>query len=347
MEDCDVATVDIPAAFMQAEMDEIVFMKITGTMVNLLVSLDKCKYNRYTTSEGNKDVLYVRLNKALYGTLRAALLFWKKLSETLQGWGFAINPCDQCVANKEIDGKQCTIIWHVDDLKISHCNCEVVSGVIRRLSEVFGKEAPLTVHCGRIHDYLGMKIDFSKKNKVIINMMEYVEKFLQDSPEDMLGTAQTPASNFLFEINSKYPIMLSKDDADTFHTMVAKLLFLCKRARPDIQTAVSFLCTCVRSPDTDDYKKLARIIKYVRGTKDMVLTLENDKSHAIRWWVDASFACHSDMTSHTGGIMTLGRGAAYATSTWQKLNTRSSTEGELVAVNDVMGHVLWTRNFLL
>jgi Reverse transcriptase (RNA-dependent DNA polymerase) len=141
MEDRDVATVDIPAAFMQAEMDEIVFMKITGTMVNLLVSLDKCKYNRYTTSEGNKDVLYVRLNKALYGTLRAALLLWNKLSETLQGWGFAINPYDQCVANKEIDGKQCTIIWHVDDLKISHCNCKVVSGVIRRLSEVFGKEA--------------------------------------------------------------------------------------------------------------------------------------------------------------------------------------------------------------
>jgi Reverse transcriptase (RNA-dependent DNA polymerase) len=195
MEDRDVATVDIPAAFMQAEMDEIVFMKITGTMVNLLVSLDKCKYNRYTTSKGNKDVLYIRLNKALYGTLRAALLFWKKLSETLQGWGFAINPCDQCVANKEIDGKQCTIIWHVDDLKISHCNCEVVSGVIRRLSEVFGKETALTVHRGRIHDYIGMIFDFSIKNKVIINMMEYVEKILQDSPEDMLGTAQTPASN--------------------------------------------------------------------------------------------------------------------------------------------------------
>jgi hypothetical protein len=79
----------------------------------------------------------------------------------------------------------------------------------------------------------------------------------------------------------------------------------------------------------------------------MVLTLESDKSHAIRWWADASFASHSYMRSHTGGIMTLGRGAAYATSTWQKLNTRSSTEGELVAVNDVMGHVLWTRNFLL
>jgi hypothetical protein len=86
-----------------------------------------------------------------------------------------------------------------------------------------------------------MKIDFSKKNKVIINMMEYVEKFLQESPEDMLGTAQTPASNFLFQINSKDPIMLSEDDADMFHPKVAKLLFLCKRARPDIQTAVSFL----------------------------------------------------------------------------------------------------------
>jgi hypothetical protein len=51
------------------------------------------------------------------------------------------------------------------------------------------------------------------------------------------------------------------------------------------------------------------------------------------------------MKSHTGGAMTLGRGIIYGTSTRQKLNTKSSTESELVGVNDVMGQVLWTRYF--
>jgi hypothetical protein len=67
-----------------------------------------------------------------------------------------------------------------------------------------------------------------------------VEKILQDTPEDMSETVQTSASNFPFEIKSKDPKMSSEDDADMFHTLVAKLLFLRKRARPDIQTAVSF-----------------------------------------------------------------------------------------------------------
>ena len=66
----------------------------------------------------------------------------------------------------------------------------------------------------------------------------------------------------------------------------------------------------------------------------------------ICMWVDASYAVHADMRSHTGGMMTLGNGAAYCTSHKQKLNTRSSTESELVAVNDVLGQVLWTRYFL-
>jgi hypothetical protein len=68
--------------------------------------------------ERGKPVIYVILRKALYGTLQAALLFWENISSQMQEWGFEINPYDLCVANKTIDQKQCTIMWHVDDLKI-------------------------------------------------------------------------------------------------------------------------------------------------------------------------------------------------------------------------------------
>jgi len=72
------------------------------------------------TVERGKCVLYVQLNKALYGTLQAALLFWRLLSSKLKEWGFIINPYNWCIANKMVDDKQCTMAWHVDDLKISH-----------------------------------------------------------------------------------------------------------------------------------------------------------------------------------------------------------------------------------
>jgi hypothetical protein len=87
-------------------------------------------------------------------------------------------------------------------------------------------------------------------------------------------------------------------------------------------------------------------MRYLRGTRDMPLVLEADNLNIIKWWVDASFAVHPDMKGHTGGVLSLGKGAIYATSTRQKLVTRSSTEAELVGVYDVMPQILWTRHFL-
>ena len=142
------------------------------------------------------------------------------------------------------------------------------------------------------------------------------------------------------------PVSLDEATSQMFHTNTAKLLFLLKRARPDVQTAVAYLTTRVRAPDEDDYKKLSRVMKYLRGSIDKILTLEADAMHLVKWWVDASFAVHHDMKSHTGATMSLGKGSVYSTSVRQKLNTKSSTEAELVGVDDVMPQVIWTRFFL-
>ena len=346
LEKRDIATVDIPGAFMQADMDEMVHMRLEGAMAEMLVKLDPKMYWKYIQLEGGKKVLYVELRKALYGTMRAALLFWKLLTSKLEAWGFKINPYDWCVANKTINGQQCTIIWHVDDLKISHAEPDVVTSVIKLLESEFAKEAPLTVTRGRVHDYLGMTLDFSIDGKAQIKMIDYIENMLKELPPEMDGEAATPAPNHLFEVNTETAKLLDKQKADFFHHNVAKLLFLCKRARPDIQTSVAFLCTRVKAPDEDDYKKLTRVMKYLRGTVSMPLTLESSNMNVVKWWVDASFAVHPDMKSHTGGAMSLGKGVVYGTSTRQKINTTSSTEAETVGIHEVLPQILWTRYFL-
>lgn len=345
LENRDVATVDIPGAFMQADMDEVVHMKLEGKMAELLVRIDPKLYRRHVLLENGKQVLYVELKKALYGTLKAALLFWRRLSGQLIEWGFKPNPYDSCVMNKVINGAQCTILWHVDDLKISHVDREVVTEVIDLLEKEFGKEAPLTKTRGNVHEYLGMTIDYGTAGNVKFSMIDSIQNMLETLPDDMNGESITPASNYLFTVD-RLAEKLDSTTADLFHHNTAKLLFLCKRARPDIQTAVAFLCTRVQGPDVDDYKKLGKVMRYLRSTIDMPLTLGANGTNIIKWWADASYATHPDMKSHTGGAMSLGYGVVYGTSTRQKLNTTSSTEAELVGVNDVMPQVLWTKYFL-
>lgn len=77
--------------------------------------------------------------------------------------------------------KQCTIIWHADDLKISHAEKNIVEDIIRLLNEKFGKESPLTTSRGRLLKYLDMMLDYTTKGKVKISMYEYVGKYSRNN----------------------------------------------------------------------------------------------------------------------------------------------------------------------
>ena len=93
--------------------------------------------------ENGKKVLYVRLKKSLYGTVQNALLIYHNRIRKLKEWGFELSPYETCVANKIVDGKQCTILWHVDDLNIYHVGSKVFDSIINIFDEEFGIYAPL------------------------------------------------------------------------------------------------------------------------------------------------------------------------------------------------------------
>ena len=85
-----------------------------------------------------------------------------------------MNPCDSCTFNKMIMGSQLTIVFHVDDCKISHLKESVIEGLLEKLSNRFGNETPLSVTRGAAHDYLGLTIDYSVKGKLKFYMFDYI-----------------------------------------------------------------------------------------------------------------------------------------------------------------------------
>jgi hypothetical protein len=205
----------------------------------------------------------------------------------------------------------------------------------------------MKIRRGKVHEYIGMTLDFNVPGQLKVSMFPYVKEIVNEFMKlnGDLKTAITPAADHLFKIDNEAR-KLTEEMGKGFHNFAAKCLFLTKRARPDIHNAVAFLTTRVRQPDKDDWKKLQRMIRYLRGSQDLPLKLSTDGTSIIKWWVDGSHGVHFDMRGHTGGMASLGKGALKPMSTRQKLNTRSTTETELVGADDMMPQIMWTNYFM-
>jgi len=91
---------------------------------------------------------------------------------------------------------------------------------------------------------------------------------------------------------------------------------------------------------------MVHLLEYINGTQKDKLILSADDLHVAKWWIDSSFAVHPDFKSHTGGNLSFGGGSPVTISRKQKLNTRSSTESELVGADGASTMILWTKLFM-
>jgi hypothetical protein len=312
-------------------------MRLDKTLAAALCDVEPT-YREYLRNDGT---LLVKLQRALYGCVESARLWYKTLRSVLEADDYIANPVEPCIFNKYVNGVQCTIVVFVDDL-IATCKDEsIISESFNKIGMAFNCQ--LTVHDGPIVPYLGMIFDFNEKGAVSISMPAYVDQLLKLA--EVSGTASTPAGLNLFTVDSQSPL-LDKIEAERYHSMVARLLYLAKRTRADLLLTVSFLTTRVQAPTKDDASKLKRALKYLNGTKNLALRLIQDPSNTVHAYIDASYGVHSDYRSHTGMLITLGAGVVDARSIKQKLNTKSSTEAELVGLSDMCGKAIWHREFL-
>lgn len=135
-----VATFDVTGAFLQPELparNEHLVLKLTGIFAEIMCQVNP-EFRPTMIMEKGEKTLYTHALHSIYGCLEAAILWYNLYSETLQQLGFELNPYDVCIANKIINGKQCTIAWHIDDNKISHVEQCVVDEVIQVLESHFG-----------------------------------------------------------------------------------------------------------------------------------------------------------------------------------------------------------------
>ena len=140
-EERDVAVIDITSSFIQKQVEDekdVAFIKIRGFLVDILLQIapDVYKLHVATDKNGVKQLM-VQSQNALYGTMVASPLYYRKFTNILTDIGFMIYLYDLCIANKIIGGQQMTILYHVDDCKLSHCRSKVNDRLIKWLKQEY------------------------------------------------------------------------------------------------------------------------------------------------------------------------------------------------------------------
>jgi len=338
-----VVTMDVEKAYLEADMPNEVLVRLQPVLAKLLCARDPS----FIPFLDDKGSMIVRLNKAQYGCVESARLWYNTLSSFLVSQGYEMNPYDPCVFNKiGSGGKQTTVLIYVDDIKATSESQQDLKELIGKLQQEYRH---ITVREGGTHEYLGMLFEYLTPGvpggRVRVTMEKYTKDVLEEA--GVRTTADDPAASSLFDIDGSSPVITSQC-REIFHRTVAQLLYLATRTRPDILLPTIFLTTRVSVATKEDQRKLNRVLAYLNSEPQLGIHLgaSEDGTLRLHCYADASFGVHPNGKSHSGVVLSLGRGPILAKSVKQKIVVRSSTEAELVCLSDATSICAGHLNFL-
>ena len=332
-EDRAILVLDIGGAYLNAKIDAEVFMWLGREVSSILIQIIP-EYKDYTDERGR---ILVQVEKALYGLIQSAKLWYEHLTGVLRKNGFESNSIDPCVMNKTVNGIQITVVIYVDDLMITSKSQDEIYKVRDLIEKEF---IEIKVKEGKEFTYLGMLLKREEDGSIEINMQSYVESTINEwmNIEDYYEYA-IPADP---KLNYNDPESPPSKKKELFHRLVAKLLYLSKRGRPDIALSVNYLCTRVKAPTVQDEAKLTRILGYLKSTMHKTRVITKDgKLEKVTAYIDAAFAAHEDGKGQSGGAIFIGSTLVDVITRKQKCASRDSTESELIALSDLVTDVEW------
>ena len=217
--------------------------------------------------------------------------------------------------------------------------------MIESLESVLGK---MTVDRGKSHKFMGINFKLPENGRFKIIMREYLEEYME-SFEVIDGIikskAPLPGAHDLSEVDETMD-RLSMKKSEIFHHVITKLMVVRKRSRLDTEPTISFLCTIVTRSTEENWLELKMLLSYLKHTLDMPRIIRADTLSIVQSWVDATYAVHPDMRGHTGRQTSFGHGLTHTECSKQKINTKSSTESEIVAASDYLAHTVWLAGFM-
>jgi hypothetical protein len=291
---------------------------------------------KFTDFVGDDGCLYLELDKAIYGLIEAAKMWNEEIVEQIKKLGFVQNPYDRGLYSGFWDGHFMILNLHVDDVK-AEADCTTDEPFMKlqdALEQVYGV-GEVKCKTGTKLDFLGRLIDKSIPGETRVSQLglikEIVEQGMDGTPIE--GYERYPAEEHLFKMdeNSK---PLEERRRKIFLSTAMKLQWLAQVSRGDITTAVAYATTRATKATEQDWKRMEHLLRYLNRTREKGTCFRPGESLDLTVYVDASFAQDEGRRSRSGYLIMMGKAPILARSVRQKLVTRSTTESEIVALDD-------------
>ena len=328
IEDWEMESIDVKTAFLNSPLksEEIIYMRrppgLNDSHMPEIVQLQKC----------------------IYGMPQASAYFHKHSDEVLRSFNCNPIPEDDCVYKLEVNGETAFVLKHVDDFGIMSKHQHLIDFIKFKLSQSYEISINLDMSF-----YLGLCILRDRQNcSMDLNQSGYILS-MEDryNLKNLDSYSTTPMSYNAYKSKRKQ-YLLDKDGITEYQSKIGSLLYLTIMTRPDILYATCWYSRRCKSPTNFDMEAVDRILYYIMGTKEKGLRFKSDNGITLYATVDASYACHDDMKSHTGCTLHIGSlsGAYQSISKKQTITADSSTVAEFIGTHTVAKEIMWLRDFL-
>jgi hypothetical protein len=291
----------------------------------------------------------IRLRKCIYGLPQAAEKFRQHSDKTIRDMGFKPLISDACVYVKYFGSQFAYIAAHVDDFAIASNSQDFLNQIKVTLAKTY--EISIV---SDMHSYCGLHLVRDRANRTIdLLQTAYAKstcvKFGIDIPLDQCPlTPMVTAETYYSSKNVALDVLLTDKEITIYRSMVGCLLYLAKQTRADILFAVCYHARFSRVPTRRHHHGVIRILQYIFGTLHLGLRFKSVNGITLLATVDASYASHSDLKSHTGCTLHIGEdsGSFLSVTEKQSITADSSTVAEFIAGHTVAKKIMWARNFL-
>jgi transposase InsO family protein len=310
---------DVSTAFLYGQLEEEIYME---------------QPEGYT--DGSDKVC--KLLRSLYGLKQAPRCWNKRIGDFLKSQGFVRSDADPCLFTKTTANGRIILGIYVDDGLIAFkCKFEAME-FVKKLQQEFKVVVKPASY------FLGIQIDTSEDGSICIHQSAYVQKVLERFNMHEANPLSIP-----MVVDGK-PI-ITDDHTEVveatfpYREAVGALMYLMVCTRPDIAYAVGVVSRTLEKPTLEDWIKVKRIFRYLRGTSQLGITyLPNQKLNMLKVFSDADYAgCTETCLSTTGVVCMYAGGAVTWFSKKQKTVSVSTAQSELVAASEAARELVWLK----